>query len=155
MAVSFRGEIHRTGQGGHAVVVPKEIAATFSTKRPAVEVVLNGTGFAARLAVYGAQCYLGVRKDQLRAAGVAAGDTVDITLTEVAVDEPASAPAVDSPELIAALAADEAAGRAYADLPPEHRQEYARWVGASATEEVRSARVARTLARLARRATDG
>ncbi len=151
MGLSFSGEIINTGPGGHAVIVPKEIAATFSSKRPPVSVVLEGVEFSSRLMVYGAKAYLGVRKDQLRAAGVAAGDTVTVELTEIAATEPEPAKEVGSPELAAALAGDASAAAAYAALPPDHRQEYARWVAGAADPDARSARIARTLIGLGRR----
>lgn len=148
-ATSFTAEILAAGQGGHAVVVPKAIAATFSSKRPPVLASVDGTEYRSRLMVYGGVSYLGLRKDLLRRIGRQAGDEVTIELTEE--DEPppeAEAEIADPPELLAALAEDPAAEAAYAALPPSHRREYARWIGEAKKPETRSERVARTLRRL-------
>ena len=83
--VSFRAEIASAGQGGHAVVVPKDVAATFSTKKPAVLALINGVEYRSRLMVYGGKSFLGLRKDLLR-SGSAAGDEVGIELTEIATE---------------------------------------------------------------------
>src|SRR5829696_2283863 len=68
--------------GGHAALVPPEVAASFPTKRPAVVATVNGTEYRSRLMVYGGKTYLGLRKDLLRKIGAGAGDTVQIELTE-------------------------------------------------------------------------
>ncbi len=131
------------------MVVPKAIAAMFSSKRPPVLASVDGTEYRSRLMVYGGVSYLGLRKDLLRRIGRQAGDEVTIELTEE--DEPppeAEAEVADPPELLAALAEDPAAETAYAALPPSHRREYARWIGEAKKPETRSERVARTMRRL-------
>src|SRR4029453_11672396 len=81
--MAFTGEVLSAGQGGgHAVVVPKEIAQTFSSKRPPVLAHVNGVEYRSRLMVYGGQSYLGIRKDLLRQLDVAVGDLIEIDLVE-------------------------------------------------------------------------
>ena len=131
------------------MVVPKAIAAMFSSKRPPVLASVDGTEYRSRLMVYGGVSYLGLRKDLLRRIGRQAGDEVTIELVEE--DEPppeAEAEVADPPELLAALAEDPAAETAYAALPPSHRREYARWIGEAKKPETRAERVARTMRRL-------
>ena len=79
---SFSAEILAAGGGGHAVVVPKEIAATFSSKRPPVIAQVDGVEYRSRLMVYGGTCYLGLRKDLLRRIQRGPGDVVEIELVE-------------------------------------------------------------------------
>jgi hypothetical protein len=148
--VSFSAEVLAAGQGGHAVVVPKEIAATFSSKRPPVIAQVEGVAYRSRLMVYSGTCYLGLRKDLLRRIQRGPGDLVEIELVEDTESTPAPPPAaaVEPPELLEALAGDPAADAAYQALPPSHRQEYARWIGEAARPETRAERVARTLRRL-------
>ena len=75
--MSFSAEVLSAGQGGgHALVVPKEVAAQFSSKRPAVVALVNGVEYRSRLAVYGGHSYLGLRKDLLRRLEVGVGDVV-------------------------------------------------------------------------------
>lgn len=140
----FSAEIISAGQGGHAAVVPPEIAATFSSKRPPVVAVVNGVEYRSRLMVYGGKSYLGLRRDLLRQLGVAAGDSITVELNEDlqerAIEEPA--------ELRQALDEHPAARQAYDALPPTHRKEYSRWVGEAKRAETRADRVAKTIKRL-------
>jgi hypothetical protein len=143
--MSFSAEVLSGGQGGgHAVVVPKEVAAQFSSKRPAVVALINGVEYRSRLAVYGGQSYLGLRKDLLRRLGVGVGDVVQVEI----VEDHQERVVVEPPELTAALAEHAAAKAAYEQLPYSHRTEYARWIGEGKTPETRADRVAKTIKRL-------
>jgi antitoxin component of MazEF toxin-antitoxin module len=145
---AFSAEILSAGGGGHAVVVPKEVAAAFATKRPAVLARVDGVEYRSRLAVYGARSYLGLRKDLLRQIGRQAGEVVEIELEEDHADVPAPAEATEPPELLAALAENPAARAAYEALEPSHRREYAKWIGEAKQAETRAERVAKMIGRL-------
>jgi hypothetical protein len=145
---SFTAEVLSAGGGGHAVVVPKEIAATFSSKRPRVIARVNGVEYHSRLMVYGGTCYLGLRKDLLRTIQRGSGEPVEIALVEDAEPPPAAVTVTEPAELVEALARSPEAATAYQALPPSHRQEYARWINEAAKPETRAARVARTVRRL-------
>jgi hypothetical protein len=143
--MAFTAEVLSAGQGGgHAVVVPKEVAADFSSKRPAVLAHVNGVEYRSRLMVYGGQSYLGLRKDLLRRLEVGAGDEVEIELLEDHQERVVGEPA----ELTEALAADAVARAAYEKLPFTHRNEYARWIDEGKKPETRADRVAKTINRL-------
>jgi bifunctional DNA-binding transcriptional regulator/antitoxin component of YhaV-PrlF toxin-antitoxin module len=143
--MAFTGEVLSAGQGGgHAVVVPKEVAAAFGSKRPQVLAHVNGVEYRSRLMVYGGQSYLGLRKDLLRQLEVEAGDRVQIEL----VEDHEERVVVEPPELTQALADDPAAQAAYQRLPLTHRNEYARWIDEGKKPETRADRVAKTLKRL-------
>jgi antitoxin component of MazEF toxin-antitoxin module len=146
--MAFSAKILSTGQGGgHAVVVPTVIAQTFSSKRPPVLAHVNGVEYRSRLAVYGGQSYLGLRKDLLRQLGVAAGDQVQIELAEDHQERVVREP----PELRQALADNAAAKAAYEQLSFSHRDEYARWIDEGQKPETRADRVAKTIKRLTER----
>ena len=147
---AFSAEILSAGQGGHAVVVPKEVAATFSVKRPAVLARVDGVEYRSRLAVYGGKSYLGLRKDLLRQIGRQAGEVVEISLEEDDSPAPRPAPAevTEPPELLAALAENPWVRAAYEALPPGHRREYAKWIGEAKQAETRAERVGRMVRRL-------
>ena len=81
-------------------MVPKDVAATFSSKRPPVLAHINGVEYRSRLMIYGGQCYLGLRKDLLRRLDVGVGDHVEIELAE----DQEERVVVEPPELTAALA---------------------------------------------------
>jgi bifunctional DNA-binding transcriptional regulator/antitoxin component of YhaV-PrlF toxin-antitoxin module len=143
--MSFSAEVLSAGQGGgHALVVPKEVAAQFGSKRPAVVALINGVEYRSRLAIYGGQSYLGLRKDLLRRLEVEAGDVVEVEL----VEDHQERVVVEPPELTAALAKHPAAKAAYEQLPYSHRTEYARWIEEGKKPETRADRVARTIKRL-------
>jgi hypothetical protein len=143
--MAFTAEVLSAGQGGgHAVVVPKEVAAEFSSKRPPIVAHVNGVEYRSRLMVYGGQSYLGLRKDLLRRLEVGVGDHVDIEL----VEDHQERVVVEPPELIEALAANAAAAAAYEKLPFTHRNEYARWIDEGKKPETRADRVAKTIKRL-------
>ena len=150
-AHTFTAEVLAAGGGGHAVVVPKEIAAALTGRRVPVLTHVDGVEYRSRVAVYGGQVYLGLRQDLLRRIGRQAGDTVEVRLVEAIEPPPASAPELTEPrELAAALAGDEVARTAYAALPAEHQREFWAWIGAAEQPEDRADRVARTVRRLSR-----
>jgi len=126
------------------VVVPKEIAQTFSSKRPPVLAHVNGVEYRSRLMVYGGQSYLGIRKDLLRQLDVAVGDLIEIDL----VEDHQEREVVEPSELTQALADNPAAKAAYERLPFTHRNEYARWIDEGKRPETRADRVAKTIKRL-------
>jgi Bacteriocin-protection, YdeI or OmpD-Associated/Domain of unknown function (DUF1905) len=140
----FTTEVLSAQSGGHAVVVPKDVAATFSSKRPLVLAHINGVEYRSRLMIYGGQCYLGLRKDLLRQLDVAAGDRVQIELAEDREERVV----VEPPELTQALADNPAARAAYEKLPFTHRNEYARWIDEGKKPETRADRVVKTIKRL-------
>jgi Bacteriocin-protection, YdeI or OmpD-Associated/Domain of unknown function (DUF1905) len=143
--MAFSAEVLSMGQGGgHALVVPKEVAATFASKRPPVLAHVNGVEYRSRLAVYGGQSYLGLRKDLLKQLGVGVGDLVEVELVEDNQERVVVEPA----ELTAALADNPAAKAAYDQLPFTHRNEYARWIDEGKKPETRADRLAKTIKRL-------
>jgi antitoxin component of MazEF toxin-antitoxin module len=143
--MTFSAEVLSGDQGGgHAVVVPKDVAAMFSSKRPAVVAHVNGVEYRSRLAVYGGQSYLGLRKDLLKQLAVGPGDVVQVELAE----DNQERVVVEPTELTAALAENPAAKAAYERLPFTHRNEYARWIDEGKKPETRADRVAKTIKRL-------
>jgi len=143
--MTFSAEVLAAGQGGgHALLVPKEVASVFTSKRPSVVAHVNGVEYRSRLAIYGGQSYLGLRKDLLKQLGVGPGDLVEVDL----VEDDQERVVVEPAELIAALAENPAAKAAYDQLPFTHRNEYARWIDEGKKPETRADRLAKTIKRL-------
>ena len=143
--MAFSAEVLSMGQGGgHALVVPKEVAAMFTSKRPPILAHVNGVEYRSRLAVYGGQSYLGLRKDLLKQLGVGVGDLVEVELME----DHQERVVVEPPELTAALAENPAAKATYDQMPFTHRNEYAGWIDEGKKPETRADRVAKTIRRL-------
>jgi uncharacterized protein YdeI (YjbR/CyaY-like superfamily) len=89
----------------------------------------------------GGEFLLGLNKAVRQAAGVEAGDTVDLLLE--LKTEPRE---VEVPEaLSAALDGDPAAKRSYEGMAYSHRKEYARWIAEAKKDETRDRRVAQAL----------
>ena len=78
--VEFTGTLLEAGGGGHAIELPFDAREEFGAARPRVRGSVNGTPLSTRLAVYGGRGYLGVRKETMRAAGIAPGDAVAVVL---------------------------------------------------------------------------
>ncbi len=149
MILKFSGEIIDGGGGGHAVGVPRDVAAELSEKRPRVLAIVDGTEYHSRIAVYGGRSYLGLRKDLLRTIGKDTGEVVEIELTEEAAPEPEPVPEPTEPsELTALLDADPSARTRFDALPPSHQREYVRWIAEGAKTQTRTERAQKTVRRL-------
>jgi len=124
--------------------VPFDAKAAFGSARAPVRCTINGVDYRSRLAVYSGRTYLGLRRDARDAAGLAAGDAVEVTIERD--DEPSE---VDvPPALTAALAGDDTARGAYEGLSFTHRKEYAQWIAEAKREETRARRVGKALTML-------
>jgi uncharacterized protein YdeI (YjbR/CyaY-like superfamily) len=89
----------------------------------------------------GGEFLLGLNKEVRQAAGVQAGDEVD-----VAVELDAAPREVEVPEALAtALAADPEASATFDRMAFTHRKEYARWVAGAKQEQTRQRRVQQAL----------
>jgi uncharacterized protein YdeI (YjbR/CyaY-like superfamily) len=106
-----------------------------------VVATVNGYGWRTSVTRMRGEFLLGMSRAVREAAGVEAGDTVDVALElDVAPRE------VEPPEaLISALAADPVAKAAFDGLAYTHRKEYARWIDEAKREETRRRRVAQAL----------
>lgn len=113
-------------------------------KRFPVAATVNGYTWRTSVARMGGEFLVGLSKAVREAAGVAAGDRVDVVLAlDIAPRE------VEVPEALAsALARDEQAREKFDALAFTHRKEYARWIEEAKREETRERRVAQALAML-------
>jgi hypothetical protein len=110
-------------------------------KTPPVRVTVNGHTFTGRIGRMGGESLLGFNRAVREAAGVEAGQELEL---EIVLD---SAPReIDLPaELIAALAGDATAREAFDALSYTHRKEFARWVGDAKRTETRERRASETI----------
>lgn len=82
--VTVTGVIESAGGGGHAVLLPFDATEIFGRARPKVRVVAEErVEFETTLARYGGHSWLGLRKDQLAELGLAAGDSVTVSIEAV------------------------------------------------------------------------
>lgn len=123
-----------------AITLTDEQVATLAggPKTPAVKVTVNGGyTFEGRIGRMAGENLLGFNKAVRDAAGVAAGDTIDV-LIELDQAERAT----EVPDDLAAALAAAGATEAFAALAPSHRKEYVRWITEAKREETRAKRVA-------------
>jgi bacteriocin resistance YdeI/OmpD-like protein/uncharacterized protein DUF1905 len=109
----FRTEILGTGKTAAGIVVPADVLAGLAAgKKPAVRVSINGYAYRSSIATVDGRPMIGVSNDVRSAAGVAAGEVVDV---EVELDTEKRTVALPA-ELEALLAADPVARAAYDKL---------------------------------------
>ena len=126
-----------------AIVLDDEQVATIGegAKRFPVRATVNGYGWRTTVTRMRGEFLLGLNREVREAAGVRAGDAV-----EVAIELDTAPREVDTPEALArALAGDPAANAAFQALAFSHRKEYARWVADAKRQETRDRRVTRAL----------
>lgn len=126
--------------------VPAEaVAAMGKGKKPPVRVSLNDYTYRSTVAAYGDVFMLPLSAEHRRAAGVQAGDPVEVTIE---LDEEPRTVAVPD-DLAAALAAQPGTADAFARLSYTLRKEYVRQVESAKAPETRARRIAGIMARLA------
>jgi bifunctional DNA-binding transcriptional regulator/antitoxin component of YhaV-PrlF toxin-antitoxin module len=123
------------------VIVPFDVRKEFGRARPPVKASINGHSYRSTISVYGGKYYLPVRSDHREAAGVKAGDIVEVTIapdTEVReVDVPA--------ELATLLARNRQAKESWERLSYTSRKEHANAIRSAKRTETRARRLKRIL----------
>jgi Bacteriocin-protection, YdeI or OmpD-Associated/Domain of unknown function (DUF1905) len=130
------------GPAAAVVLEPEDVATVGEgAKRFPVAATINGYTFRNTVTRMGGEFLLGLNRAVREAAGVQAGDTVDVRI------ELDTAPReVDVPEALAsALAGDQVARERYDALSYTHRKEYARWIAEAKKQETRDRRVSQAL----------
>jgi len=125
--------------------VPTEaIAALSAGKRPKVTVSLNGYTYRSTVAAYGDLFMLPLSAEHRAAAGVQAGDLVEVTIALDLAPRIVEVPA----DLAAALAATPGATAAFDALSYTMRKEYVRQVEEAKAAATRERRIAGILVKL-------
>ncbi|MEJ3747774.1 YdeI/OmpD-associated family protein [Actinomycetes bacterium KLBMP 9797] len=141
----FRGELQATGGTTAGFQVPDSLVDELGGgKHPKVAVTVKGYTFRTSIARMGGSFWLGVSAERRMAAGVRAGDVLDL---EIVLD---TAPrTVEMPDdLAAALAADQAARAFWDTLSYSKQQWHVAQVTSAKKAETRAARVAKSVAML-------
>jgi hypothetical protein len=146
MSVKFTTTILKAeGLNATGISVPPDvIAALDKGKKPPVKVSLKGYTYRSTVAAYGDVFMLPLSQEHRAAAGVNAGDEVEVTLE---LDtEPRT---VDVPgDLAAALTEKPGARAAFDKLSYTMRKEYVRQVESAKAQETRTRRIAGIVAKL-------
>ena len=142
----FTAELEAARAGGAIVLIPAEIATALGgLKQMRVIGTINGVAYHSSTMPYGGRgLFMGVHKATREAAGVAFGDTVEVT---VARDERPRVVEIPA-DLAAALAANPVAQAAFDRLSFTNRKEIATSVAEAKRPETRERRLAAAMARL-------
>jgi len=125
--------------------VPAEVVAALGAgKRPKVTVSLNGYTYRSTVAAYGDVFMLPLSTEHRAAAGVKAGDQVEVTIELDLAPRIVEVPA----DLAAALAAQPGASAAFDALSYTLRKEYVRQVEEAKALATRERRIAGILVKL-------
>ncbi len=147
MTVKFTTTILKAeGLNATGIAVPPEVVAALGkTKKPPVKVSLNGYTYRSTVAAYGDVFMLPLSQEHRAAAGVAAGDQVEVTLEVDTEPRTVEVPA----DLAAALAEKPGLRAAFDALSYTNRKEYVRQVESAKAAETRTRRIAAIVAKLA------
>jgi hypothetical protein len=140
--MKFRATVELGGKTATGIAVPADVVAALgSGSRPAVTVTVGGHSYRTTVARMGGRFLVPLSAENRTAAGVAAGDEVDVGI------EPDTAPReVEVPaDLADALAHDDAARATFDGLSFTHRKEWVRWLEEAKKAETRATRLAKTV----------
>jgi hypothetical protein len=141
-SLTTTAELVPRGQAAALVLSDEQVATVGEgAKRFPVVATVNGYTWRTSVVRMGGEFIVGLNRAVREAAGVEAGDTVQLELELDTKPREVEVP----PALAAALAADDAALAAFEKLSYTHRKEYARWVAEAKRDETRDRRVAKTI----------
>jgi hypothetical protein len=142
VVMQFRATLQLNGKTATGIHVPDEVVNSLGAgKRPPVWVTIRDHTYRTSIGSMGGAFMLPVSAEQRTAAGIAAGDEVDVTVeldTEPRV--------VDMPaDFAAALESDPEAGRGFAALPYSHQLRHVLAIQEAKAPETRQRRIEKAL----------
>jgi hypothetical protein len=138
----FRTTVERGGKTATGLLVPDEVVAALRAgKRPPVQVTVGGHTYRTTVASMGGRFLVPLSAENRTAAGVAAGDDVEV---DVLLDTAAREVTVPA-DLVDALEHDDQARQFFDDLAYSHRKEWVRWIEESKKIETRTSRIVRAV----------
>jgi hypothetical protein len=143
----FSTTVELGGKTATGMVVPAEVVESLGAgNRPPVRVTVGGHTYRSTIARMGGRFLLPLSAENRTAAGVAAGDPVEV---DVELDDAPRTVDVP-PDLAAALAAEPELRERFDALAFSHRKEHVRAVEDAKTEATRARRIASVVAALQR-----
>jgi hypothetical protein len=125
-------------------VPPSIVQALGKGKRPPVIVTINGYSYRNTVAVYGDEYLIGVAAEHRAAAGVKAGDEVEVDLELDTAPREVEVPA----DFAAALETDRDAKRFFESLSYSNKRRLTLAIDDAKTPETRQRRIDKTLSQL-------
>ncbi len=143
--MKFRAEVELGGKTATGITVPDDVVAALDAgKRPPVVVTVGGHSYQTTVASMGGRFLVPLSAENRPAAGVAAGDEVEVEITHDTVLRQVTVP----DDLAGALAGDPSAAAFFDGLAHTHRKEWVRWVEDAKKDATRISRVAQTVTAL-------
>ncbi|WP_068274367.1 YdeI/OmpD-associated family protein [Aldersonia kunmingensis] len=140
--MKFRSVVELGGKTATGFEVPAEVVETLgSTKRPPVRVTINGYTYRSTVAPMGGRYLLPLNADNRTAAGVAAGDEIDV---EIEFDDAPREITVPD-DLAAALNAEPAARTFFDSMSYSNKRFHVEQITGAKTEATRTRRIEKTV----------
>ena len=141
----FRATVELGGKTATGIEVPEDVVAALgSGNRPPVTVTVGGHSYRTTVARMGGRFLVPLSAENRAAAGVAAGDQVEVDIEPDRGPREVAVPG----DLAAALARDDTARANFDGLSFTHRKEWVRWIEDAKKPETRTTRLARTVVSL-------
>ena len=138
----FRATVELGGKTATGIEVPEDVVAALgSGSRPAVTVTIGGHTYRTTVARMGGRFLIPLSAENRTAAGVAAGDEVDVDIELDSGPREVTVP----DDLAAALEHDDTARGTFDRLSYTHRKEWVRWIEEAKKAETRGTRLAKTM----------
>jgi len=140
--MKFRATVELNGKTATGIEVPVEVVEALGTgKRPPVTVTIGGHSYRTTVARMGGRFLIPLSAENRTAAGVAAGEHVDVDIEADAGPREVEVPA----DLAAALEQDDTARANFEGMAYTHRKEWVRWIEEAMKAETRATRLAKTV----------
>jgi Bacteriocin-protection, YdeI or OmpD-Associated/Domain of unknown function (DUF1905) len=139
----FRTRVELGGKTATGLLIPDDVVAALgSGKRPAVRITIGGHTYRTTVASRGGRFLVPLSAENRAAAGVAAGEQVDVEIQADTAPRELTVPA----DVADALSHDSTAQRFFDALSYTHRKEWVRWIEEAKRPETRKARIAQAVA---------
>jgi len=140
----FTATVQLDGRTATGITVPPDVLAELGGKRPAVVVTIGDHSFRTTIGSMGGVAKIPLSAANRTAAGVSAGDEVDVEVVPDGAPREVEPPA----DLAAALAAEPGAAAFFQTLSATNRKLYVTWIESAKKAETRDRRVAESVAKL-------
>lgn len=143
--MKFRSTVHLAGKTATGIQVPPEVVAGLGpSKRPAVTVKIGAYAYRSTVAPYSSEFWIPLSAEHRKAAGVAAGDEVDVSLELDTAPREVTVP----PDLAKALRRHPAARKFFDSLSYSNKRWHVLSVEGAKTPETRQRRIEKSVAML-------
>ena len=140
--MKFRTTIELSGKTATGIVVPGEVVAALGGgQRPAVQVTVGAHTYRSTIGSMGGRFLVPLSSENRNAAGVAPGETAEVTIELDTGPREVTVPG----DLAEALAGDPAAQRFFEGLAFTYRKEWVRWITEAKRAETRTARITKAV----------